>query len=311
MIRSSYAYMAAVAIGLAPLVAWPSGESGGEAKVQEGIVGQGAPTPAELARATYTGIEDQGPVTLTDDRWEGPPPMEGAASVPAVWLSEGFRLVGDLDGDGSVEAVAHLTYSSGGTGNFGYLAVMGRKEGRLVQLAIGPVGDRVQIRGAKIAGNTILLDVLQAGPDDGMCCPTQLATDTFAIENGKLVETSTEVTGTVSLAALEGTEWVLRKLDGAEETPAVGEATLVIEADKVSGSTGCNRYNGTIAQGPSETSLEVGPLATTRMACPEPLMAQEQAFLVRLAQAEVFQFLVGDLVLTGADGALVFSPRKE
>ena len=47
------------------------------------------------------------------------------------------------------------------------------------------------------------------------------------------------------------------------------------------------------------------------MACPEPRMAQEHAFLEKLGQAEVFQFLFGDLVLSGAKGALVFSPRVD
>ena len=65
--------------------------------------------------------------------WEGPPLIEGGASVPALWLSEGFHLTGDLDQDGADETVVYLTYSSGGTGNFGYLAVMDREDGDIVQ----------------------------------------------------------------------------------------------------------------------------------------------------------------------------------
>ena len=57
--------------------------------------------------------------------------------MPALWLSEGLYLIGNLDRDGADEAVVHLTFSSGGTGNFGYLAVMGRQEGEIVQEAIG------------------------------------------------------------------------------------------------------------------------------------------------------------------------------
>ena len=181
-----------------PLDLHPPGR--GHPRVEEGIAEptrppprDRRPLPEELAGATYTGIEDQGPVTLSAGKWEGQPLIEGGASVPALWLSEGFHLTGDLDQDGADEAVVHLTYSSGGTGNFGYLAVMGREGGEVVQEAIGLVGDRVQIRGARIDGGSVVLDVLQAGPDDGMCCPRQLATRTFGIQSGKLVET--DVTG--------------------------------------------------------------------------------------------------------------------
>jgi len=127
----------------------------------------------------------------------------------------------------------------------------------------------------------------------------------------RLIETDSQVSGTASLATLAGTEWVLRKLDGQEGEALPAQATLTFGSGKVSGSTGCNRYQGIISEGESATSLVIGPLITTRMACPEPLMAQEHAFLEELGQAEVFQFLLGDLVLSGANGALVFSPQVD
>ncbi|MEA3278182.1 MAG: META domain-containing protein [Pseudomonadota bacterium] len=305
------ALVAATAFGLAPAWTGASEDLKGNSRTDEAAASGLAPTPEELAHATYTGIEDQGPVTLRAGKWEGPPLIEGGASVPALWLSEGFHLTGDLDQDGADEAVVHLTYSSGGTGNFGYLAVMDREGADIVQRAIGLVGDRVQIRAARIDGGSVVLDVLQAGPDDGMCCPRQLATRTFGIQSGKLVETDIKVTGTASLAMLDGTAWVLRKLDGREGEALPGQATLAFASGKVSGSTGCNQFQGTVSEGESATSLVIGPLITTRKACAEPLMAQEHTFLERLGQTEGFQFLLGDLVLSAANGALVFSPRVD
>ena len=305
------ALVAATAVALAPAWAGASEQRGGDSRTEEAAAPRPAPSWEELTGATYTGMEDQGPVTLSAGKWEGQPLMEGSASVPAVWLSEGFHLTGDLDQDGADEAVVHLTYSSGGTGNFGYLAVMGREDGEVVQKAIGLVGDRVQIRGARIDGGSVVLDVLQAGPDDGMCCPRQLATRTFGMQSGKLVETATKVTGTASLSMLDGTSWVLRKLDGQEGEALLGQATLAFGSGKVSGSTGCNRFQGTISAGESATNLVIGPLMTTRMTCPDPLMTQEHTFLEQLGQAEVFQFLFGDLVLSGANGAMVFSPQVD
>jgi heat shock protein HslJ len=305
------ALFAATAVGLASVWAGTSENAGGDIRTKDAAASGQAPTSAELAGATFSGIENQGPVTLSAGKWEGQPPIEGGASVPALWLSEGFHLTGDLDRDGADEAVVHLTYSSGGTGNFGYLAVMGREGGEIVQQAIGLVGDRVQIVAGRIDGGSVVLDVLQAGPGDGMCCPRQLATRTFIIQGDKLVETDTEMTGTASISMLDGMAWVLRRLDGQEGEALPGQATLAFTSSKVSGSTGCNQFQGSVSEGESATSLVIGPLITTRMACPKPLMTQEQAFLERLGQAEVFQFLFGDLVLSGANGVLVFSSQVD
>jgi hypothetical protein len=148
-----------------PLDLHPPGR--GHPSIEEWIAGptrprpRDRPPPEELAGATYTGIEDQGPVTLSAAQWEGQPLIEGGASVPALWLSERFHLTGDLDQDGADETVVHLTYSSGATGNFGYLAVMGREGGEVVQEAIGLVGDGVQIRAARIDGGSVVLDILR------------------------------------------------------------------------------------------------------------------------------------------------------
>jgi len=305
------ALVAATAFGLAPAWTGASEHRVGDSRTEEAAASRPAPSWEELAGTTYTGIEDQGSVTLSAGKWEGQPLIEGGASVPTLWLSEGFHLTGDLDRDGADEAVVHLTYSSGGTGNFGYLAVMGRKGGEIVQEAIGLVGDRVQIRAARIDEGSVVLDVLQAGPGDGMCCPRQLATRTFGNQSGKLVETAVQVTGTASLSTLDGTEWVLRKLDGQEGEALPGQATLAFASGEVSGSTGCNQFQGAVGEGESATSLVIGPLIATRKACPEPLMAQEHTFLENLGQTEVFQFLSGDLVLSGANGALIFSPRVD
>jgi heat shock protein HslJ len=301
---------------LAALLGCSGPETGDEGKpaVESASAPSRAPTAAELATATYTGIEGQGSVTLVDGKWEGEPFVEGGASVPAVWLTDVFHLAGDLDGDGAEEAVAHLTFSSGGTGNFGYLAVMGREGDAIVQEGLAEIGDRVQIRDARIEDRRIVLDVLQVGPEDGLCCPTQLARRAFAMQGGALVETATEVVGTASLATLEGREWVLRKLSSTENAPAEPEVTLTVDGDRLSGSSGCNRYNGTIETGETATSLVVGPLATTRMACPPELMDLEQRVTAALQGVQSWGFHIGQLVIHYQQGdefgSLFFEGRE-
>lgn len=261
-----------------------------------------APSAIEIAGATYSGIEDLGAITLRDGKWEGQPYVEGGASLPTVWLTDGFYLTGDLDGQGDQEAVGHLAFSGGGTGNFGYLAVMGWQARAVVQRGLVALGDRVQIREARIEDNRIVLDVLQAGPSDPLCCPSQLVTRTFAIQGGRLVEASTSSGVTASLATLEDRVWVLRKFSSTEAAPAEPAITLSIKDGRVSGSSGCNRYNGTLTPGETATSMTVGPLAATRMTCPPEVMAIEQRFINALSGAQSWGFLIGQLVVNFQQG---------
>ena len=59
--------------------------------------------------------------------------------------------------------------------------------------------------------------------------------------------------------------------------------SLTFDESMVSGNAGCNTYSASyLAQG---NSIEFGPAATTRRACAEELMAQEQTFLAALESA--------------------------
>jgi heat shock protein HslJ len=80
------------------------------------------------------------------------------------------------------------------------------------------------------------------------------------------------------------------------------------EDGKVSGASGCNTYLGSYTI--NGEKLTFGPLATTRMACPEPIMAQEQAFLAALASTAAYSMEAGRPVLRSADGAIAVSFAK-
>lgn len=285
---------ATLALTLFALVAVPAARAGDTA---------GAPTPEELANATYTGIEETA-ITLTDGRWEGAPYDEGSASRPMVWLTgaEDFLLAGDLDGDGAEEAVVHLVESGGGTGRFGYLVVLARGADGLVQKGIAEIGDRVVVRDGRIADGRIVLDVIQGGPGDAACCPSQLATRAFALADGVLDEVASEVTGAVSPALLEGREWVLRSFDEDDPAPAEPEATIVFEGGKLGGSNGCNRYNAGFETGELPTQVKIGPVMATRRACEPAATALEQRFDRALAGVDSWSLGFNRLTLLYQDG---------
>ena len=264
------------------------------------LAGEDVAVDTRLANATYQGVEQE-PIRLQDGRWEGEPYVEGGASRPSVGLAEGFGLRGDLDGDGNSETLVLLWQSSGGSGTFDYLAVMAEQEGVLNNIATAPLGDRVQIRSGKIVDGVVSLDVVQQGEDDAACCPTQLATRAWSLEGNQLVEHKAEITGILSLTALEGKEWVLFDAGPEIQLPDNVRVTLSVSEGRISGHSGCNRYSASIEYGPSPGEISIGPAMGTRMACPSDQMTLEAGFLGLLSKAGVFSFTAGQLVLRGGD----------
>ena len=83
--------------------------------------------------------------------------------------------------------------------------------------------------------------------------------------------------------SLAGSSWLANDIDDTGVTDKL-QFTLNFDADlRVSGISGCNRYTGQATV--SGQDLTLGPLASTRMACPEATMNQEDRFLAVLNQA--------------------------
>jgi heat shock protein HslJ len=297
----------AAALGLACAV-FAEGE--GDARAAS----EAPPTLDELASATYAGLQDlAGPVTLRDGLWQGPPVVEGGASRPEVRLVRGFRVTGDVDGDGAPEAVVLLVQSSGGTGSYLYAVVAGRRDGRVSNLGTAFLGDRVQVRAATIDAGRLRVFIVRAGPDDAMCCPGEVTVLGFALRPGAGLEpfAACEHPGRLSPAVLGGVEWVLREWDGGDPAPAVPEVTLTFADGRISGSAGCNRYFASVEAGDTPGAIAVGPVGATRMACPDPIEAVETRFLAALGRVEKFSFLAGRLAFIYPNEAGAASLRFE
>jgi hypothetical protein len=112
---------------------------------------------------------------------------------------------------------------------------------------------------------------------------------------------------------LEGTTWLLDKtIPGSEITAEFADG-------QVSGSAGCNTYQGTYrsTRAAGRNTIEIGPLATTRMMCDEPLMDQESLYLAALEAATEYTIEGFALTIEYPGGELVFydkdgpRPRRE
>ena len=260
-----------------------------------------APTLRELQSGAYTGIEGlPASVTLTAGRWEGAPYVEGGAARPAFQFVRDFRLVGDVDQDGDEDAAVLVSLTTGGSGELVYLAVVLREGSSMRHAASALLGDRVQVRAAQFEGNRIALSLVQAGKSDAACCPGELVNRAWTCSNEGLQEVPTTTPpGRLSLATLEGTEWVLRSWTSYEAMrPDEPEVTARFEGERISGSTGCNRYFGRVTAGRQPGDVSITPLGGTRMACQDPAFSTEARFTRQLGGLRKYGFVTTQLALT-------------
>jgi len=91
-------------------------------------------------------------------------------------------------------------------------------------------------------------------------------------------------------------------VDGAEAV-VLEPVTITFAADSIAVDTPCNDMGGSISY--TDTRLEVGPLASTRMACEPALMNQDGVIAGALAANPTWQVTDGNLTLTGAGTTIV------
>ena len=103
---------------------------------------------------------------------------------------------------------------------------------------------------------------------------------------------------------LAGVRWKVTSFNNGRQAVVgvLGQSniTMSFEDGKVAGSAGCNNFHGTYAT--KGSTLQLGPLATTRRACEEPLMTQEREFLAALASAVTWRIDGNVLDMHRADG---------
>ena len=276
-----------------------------------------APTLKELKNASYSGIEGlKGSVKLVDGKWKGGPYGKGSASRPVVSLVGDLRITGDLDGNGTDDAVVLLNYAPGGTGQLFYLAVVARKNGKIQNVATTLIGDRVQIRNVRIEQKRIFVDVVQAGPKDAMCCPGEVTTRGWTLERGGKLNPFivTAKPERLTLGTIGNTEWVLRSWDVKAPAPKQPAVTLIYKDGRFTGSSGCNNYFAPVKEGSIPGDVEIGSAGTTRKSCPNNEMSVERRFLDQLARVRKFSFLVTQLALSwekeGVWKTMLFDKRQ-
>jgi heat shock protein HslJ len=108
---------------------------------------------------------------------------------------------------------------------------------------------------------------------------------------------------------LANTAWLVTSIDGQAVDPDTPPTLVFDDAGRVSGTGGCNQYNGPYTQ--DGGSLTFGNLASTLMGCEGELGRQESAFLAGIAGTRTWQVTPeGNLELGGA-ATIVAEPATQ
>ncbi len=88
---------------------------------------------------------------------------------------------------------------------------------------------------------------------------------------------------------------------GDEAIPANSGIYIRFEVDgSIEGNAGCNGFFGSLEQ--RDSGVGVGPLGTTRMACPDPIMSREISFIDAVQKMASFQSTSDSLSLLDEEG---------
>ena len=143
---------------------------------------------------------------------------------------------------------------------------------------------------------------------------------TYAVDGTSLTLNDSAGTAVATFEAvstdLTGTSWTVTSYNNGRQAVVgvLADTTLTIlfgESGQISGSGGCNNYSGSF-KSDGVSTIEIGPLISTMMACadPEGVMDQETQFLAALQAATVYRIDGSTLEMRDAEGALQVQAQK-
>ena len=255
------------------------------------------PVTLEAARnLTYPGVMDS-PVTLVDGRYERLPTDSTPGDRAMMTLADRGYAIHDFTGDGVDDGAFLLVANHGGSGTFTWLVGVSGRDGVPKSIFTAGLGDRSEVSLLAADDSGVTVEYVAAGAADPACCPTRKVRQRFPMRGDTLTDVSTEDLGRISAADLAG-EWQLAWLDWDDPAPPTVTATATFAGGKVSGSGGCNQFSGPFGVEPASLDVAVGPMVSTRMACPEPAMEVEARYLGALQGVYRWGWAQGLLALT-------------
>lgn len=273
-----------------------------------------------LQQAYYQGIDSiGGTVHLQQGLWAGEPYQPGGNVMPQVMLLNDLIAIGPLTANNDPMAVVLLNYSPGGSGQYLYIAVMAYRHNKLVNIATHYVGDRVRVKGLVIKNHQIIVDVIQPGKHDPICCPGDVARHIWILKQDKLAEIpSHKPIVRLTPAILANTEWQLESWRYGEPVANNSKISLRYINGHFVGMVDCNNYTITVKPLLPPGSIKVlgQHAALTTRTCNAPLAPHRQKrYLEQLTNVTQFTYFAGKLALTYQvnhhTGVMIFSTLKK
>ena len=131
---------------------------------------------------------DWGEFQLSDGIYYRPPPT--SQESPETYTTRLLDTIfyGDINLDGIKDAVVFLSTQNGGTGHFIEMAAVLNLNGSAHNISTLYLGDRVIIESGVIRDGLITLNLRVQGPNDGLCCPSQIVVWNFHLDSSQLVK---------------------------------------------------------------------------------------------------------------------------
>jgi heat shock protein HslJ len=170
-------------------------------------------------------------------------------------------------------------------------------------------GDKIQI--ASPLASTMMACAPELMDQESAYLKALDEVQTFKVTNGTLALIDAENKSVLVYKAqsqdLGDTSWDVIGYNNGKQavTSVLAGTTLTAEFGKdgnLSGNSGCNTYNGTYTT--TGNQIKIGPLATTRMACPQEIMDQETQYLAALQSAATYRIEGTGMELRTKDDAL-------
>ena len=138
--------------------------------------------------------------------------------------------------------------------------------------------------------------------------------NTYRLVGDQLKQLTDKTMGQLTLRDLEGMKWALAEFTVNEPVPSDIPVYAVFDNQRVSGSSGCNRYFSDI-KGSYAYDIMIGPVGATRMMCATPMMQVEDRYLAALQKVSQFGFSFGRLILgyeeDGKSHRLLYNPKPD
>lgn len=126
--------------------------------------------------------------TLKDGGYTAPPSVPGSSERPEAGLDRDHVAVGDVDGDGKLDAVAPVFDAGEGTGVFWTANVFSDVFGKARCTHAIFLGDRVDLKSIEIQPpDAVLIEMMDHGPDEGMAQRTMSVRRKFQLSSDNVV----------------------------------------------------------------------------------------------------------------------------